>query len=315
MSVVKNPATNGSRALSPATTNKEVEYVPLGASDTIKLSVNIIRLILNPMTKNGRPAPDDQILKFMMLCRARKLDPFEGDAYLLGYEGNDGGDSWTLITSIYAFLKRAEISPHYDGIQSGIIVRTKAGAIEEHEGDMLMEDEFLLGGWATVYRKDRKYPKKTRVEFIKYSTGKSRWKADPCGMISKVAECQALRDTFPTTLGGLFSKEEMDTTGVVRLEATNTKGQTIEDRIMQDDPPIKGAMKPTGEGVITRPIPDLVHEIKGHLKGIPETAQRVEALKKFWGVNGETQLEKQPVEVLEEGLLRYDEHLKDQAGE
>jgi hypothetical protein len=54
---------------------------------------NILRLILNPKTKSGRVPPYDQELKFVMLCRARRLDPvlFTG---LSGYEGSND-DQWT----------------------------------------------------------------------------------------------------------------------------------------------------------------------------------------------------------------------------
>lgn len=219
-----------------ATLAKVFEFVPLGAGESIKLSCDIIRLILNPRTKSGRTPPDDQVMKFIMLCQARRLNPFENDAYLIGYEGQDG-DAWSLITSIYAFLKRAEVNPQYEGIESGVIVETKDGAIEEHVGDFLRDDEKLLGGWAVVHRSDRKFPNKKRVEFKRYSTGKSRWQADPGGMICKVAECQALRDTFPTTLGGLFIGEEVD-----------KEMRTIEPTQINVLPSKSGSLKPHTNG-------------------------------------------------------------------
>src|ERR1019366_3544163 len=219
----------------PATVDRTIEYMPMGTNTPIKLSINIIRLILNPRTKSGTPAPDDQIMKFMMLCRARRLDPFEGDAYLIGYEGKDG-DAWSLVTSIYAFLKRAEVNPEYEGIESGVIVQVgKDGPIEEHVGDFLQDHETLLGGWAIVHRSDRKFPNKKRVEYKRYSTGKSRWVADPGGMICKVAECQALRDTFPTTLGGMFVGEETERTIAVEAMQVNVLPST------------KGSLKPKAE--------------------------------------------------------------------
>ena len=191
----------------PAVPERTIEYMPMGTNTPIKLSINIIRLILNPRTKNGNIAPDDQVMKFMMLCRARRLDPFEGDAYLLGYEGKDG-DAWSLVTSIYAFLKRAEVNPEYEGIESGVIVQVGAnGPIEEHVGDFLQDHETLLGGWAIVHRSDRKYPNKKRAEYKRYSTGKSRWVADPGGMICKVAEIFSLKRQFG--ISGLLTEDEM----------------------------------------------------------------------------------------------------------
>ncbi len=190
---------------------REVEYKPLGSDDGVRLSVAMIRNVFNPRTKNKKEASDEDIMKFIMLCKARRLNPFEGDAYLIGYDGNDG-PQWSLITSIYAFLKRAEVNPNFDGMESGVIVQAPEGEIVEREGDFVFPNEKLLGGWAKVHRKDRRFPNYKRVNFATYSTGRSRWKDDPGGMICKVSECQALRDTFPTTLGGLFVREEMERT-------------------------------------------------------------------------------------------------------
>lgn len=272
----------------PAALTNLVEYVPLGAKDSIKLSVAIIRMVFNPKTKNGHPASDQDVLKFMMLCRARQLDPFEGDAYLIGYEGQDG-DQWSLITSIYAFLKRAEVSEHFEGMESGVIVQTNAGEIEDHVGDFLLDDEILLGGWATVHRSDRKFPNKKRVEFKRYSTTKSRWKDDPGGMISKVAECQALRDTFPTTLGGLYIPEEMTGHTLPPIEATlPTKRESLKSPKEQLAPQAGEIVDPpkgdgTGEPVMASAATILAIEKRAAELGKTSHAVRTAIGVKAWG--------------------------------
>jgi phage recombination protein Bet len=245
-------ADNGAMVLNEGQANRAIEYVPLGAGDPIKLSVAILRLVLNPRTRSGRQAPDEQMMKFMMLCKARRLDPFEGDAFMIGYESGqaDQPDQWSLITSIYAFLKRAEVNPEYEGIESGVIVKTANGDIEEHIGDFLVDDETLLGGWAKVHRSDRRYPNHKRVEFKRYSTTKNRWKDDPGGMIVKVAECQALRDTFPTTLGGLFVSEEMSGSRSIEPTQINvlpTKGGTLKPQAKSVEAEQPPATAPDGE--------------------------------------------------------------------
>jgi hypothetical protein len=43
-----------------------------------------------------------------------------------------------------------------------------------------------------------------------YNTGKSSWAKIPATMIRKVALVQALREAFPSDLGGCYDSAEMD---------------------------------------------------------------------------------------------------------
>src|SRR5438552_18428708 len=63
-----------------------VEIVPLGTDERIKLSISIVRKLIAVPTRTGKLPDDNQCIKFMMLCRARHLNPFEQDAFFLGYE-------------------------------------------------------------------------------------------------------------------------------------------------------------------------------------------------------------------------------------
>ena len=63
-----------------------VEIVPFGTDERIKLSVAIVQKMIAVPTKLGKVPDVNQCIKFMMLCRARHLNPFEGDAYMLGYD-------------------------------------------------------------------------------------------------------------------------------------------------------------------------------------------------------------------------------------
>jgi phage recombination protein Bet len=184
----------------------ETSFIPFAGKDMIRLSVQMIKdFICNP-TKTGKVCDDRQAVKFMMLCKARGLNPFEGDAFLIGYDGKEGPE-FSLITAHQAFLKRAEAHPAFDGMDSGVIVRLENGDIVDREGDLTLETDFILGGWAIVYRKDRTHPAKRRLKLATFSTGYSRWKADPAGMIVKCAEADALRSSFPTTLAGMYLQE------------------------------------------------------------------------------------------------------------
>src|SRR5580692_885246 len=100
---------------------KPMEYVPFGSQDKIKLSVAIVQNLICVKTKTGKTCTAGDAIKFMMMCQARRLNPFEGDAFLIGYDGREG-PAFSLITAHQAFLKRAEVNPEYDGMKSGVIV-------------------------------------------------------------------------------------------------------------------------------------------------------------------------------------------------
>lgn len=193
-----------------------VWFEPYGSNDEIKLSVPLIRRYIATPAKDKESGQeiqpsDEECVKFLMLCKARRLNPFEGDAFMVPFwDGRLRRHAWSLITAHSAFLKRAELHPKYDGMESGVIVQDKDGNIVERKGDFRLNTDTLLGGWAIVYHKDKSHPKVSRVRLATYKKEFGVWMGDPEGMICKVAEAQGLRDSFPTMIGGMFLRDEMD---------------------------------------------------------------------------------------------------------
>lgn len=185
-----------------------IKYMPMGATSEIELNVAMVKKFLTHPTKSGQLPGDADVVKFMMLCQARGLNPWESDAYLTGYDSNDG-PQFSLITSIQALLKRAELCPEFDGVESGIIV-AKGDELIERAGTLILMGEHLIGGWARCWRKDRSRPYFQSVMFTVYNTGRSRWAKDPTGMIQKVAKAHVLREAFPNHLAGLKTHDEME---------------------------------------------------------------------------------------------------------
>ncbi len=183
-----------------------MEYVPFGGKDKIKLSVALVKNLICIKTKSGKTCSDNDAMKFMMMCSARLLNPWEGDAFLVGYDGREG-PTFSLITAHQAFLKRAELNPEYDGMKSGIIVQQE-GELKDLEGDFYTEGQIVKGGWATIFFKNRKQPMHKRIRLERFQKSWGIWQDDPAGMISKCAEADALRSSFPTMLGGLYLREE-----------------------------------------------------------------------------------------------------------
>lgn len=215
--------------------SKLMEYVPFGGQDKVKLTVPIVQNYIAVKTKSGRTCSETDAVKFMALCQARRLNPFEGDCFLIGYDGKDG-PSFSLITAHQAFLKRAEVHPEYDGMKSGVVVQPGytcgacageryvthdqktslcpicegTGLIDEIEGDIVPEEQTLIGGWSKVFFKTRKIPCHKRVLLKRFQKPWGIWQEDPAGMICKVGEADSLRSAFPTMLGGLYLREEVE---------------------------------------------------------------------------------------------------------
>lgn len=212
-----------------ATEERNVTYVPFGAdaSQAIRLTIPMVRDLIAVKTKSGATPTDQQIIKFMMLCKARRLNPFEGDAFLVGYDSKDG-PSFSLITAHQAFLKRAEASKDFDGMESGAIVQDAAGQIVDRQGDFILDDDTLVGAWAIVHIKGRKVPSSDRIGIKAYRKGFGRWNDDPAGMLVKCAEASALRKAFPTMLGGMYLDEEMPAEPkVIESTALPTSRQSV----------------------------------------------------------------------------------------
>lgn len=189
--------------------DKPIIFRPFMGKKEITLTANMVYKLLAKPTKTGKMPTIIQCIKFAKLCEARALDPWEGDAYLVGYD-TSGGPEFNLITAHQAFLKRAETHPKFDGMESGVVVADANDALSDQPGDFLANDQTLAGGWARVHFKNRKIPTYRRLNLKTFSTGRSRWEKDPAGMIVKCAEADVLRSSFPTSLGGMYLREEFD---------------------------------------------------------------------------------------------------------
>lgn len=212
-----------------ATIQDSFTFIPAGETKAITLTASIItRFVSNP-TKSGKQPSEKDVMQFMMLCQARALNPFVGDAYLVGYDSQDG-PNFSLITAKSALDKRAESNPAFDGMESGLVILKNGNEIERREGSILLHGEEILGAWSIVYRKDRERPTKHDVNFRSYDTGRSKWKSDPAGMIIKVAEAGGLRKAFPNTFAGLYVAEESDVTHHL-AEAEVTVSETKADPV------------------------------------------------------------------------------------
>ena len=155
---------------------------------------------------------EQEFVMFASLCKARKLNPFTKEAYLIKY----GSEPAQIVVGKDAILKRAVLHPQYNGKESGIIVRGKDGQITERNGCFWdPNSEELLGGWCKVYRKDWERPEYMSVSIAEAAQRKkdgsfnSNWMNKTATMIEKVAKVRALREAFVEEFGGMYDEDEI----------------------------------------------------------------------------------------------------------
>lgn len=191
----------------------------LVAGQEVNLSYQIVR---NFLTKGNGQVTDQDLTQFIAICKYNQLNPFLNEAYLVKFGTNPA----QMIVSKEAFFKRAEENDKYEGIQAGLIL-LRDGGIVEVEGTFKLATDVLLGGWAKVFRSDRKYPIVARVNLDEYDKKQSSWNEKKSTMIAKVAKVQALREAFPTQLGAMYTDDEQNIQDVEYTEVRASKQDVI----------------------------------------------------------------------------------------
>ena len=167
--------------------------------------------VRNYLVSGGGYVTDQEVVMFLELCKAQKLNPFVKDAYLIKY----GNQAAKIVTGKDVFIKRAYENPNFDGMRAGVVVFKKDGNLEYREGSLKLPNETLVGGWCEVYLKDKRCPAKAVVSFDEYVGKKANgqinqmWAEKGATMIRKVAQSQALREAFPSEFRGCYQKEEL----------------------------------------------------------------------------------------------------------
>ena len=205
----------------------------------VKLTPTIVKNYLVSGDKDR--VTDQEVAMFINLCKYSGLNPWLKEAYCIKY----GSEPATMVTGKDAFMKRAEAIPAFDGMKAGIaVMNNETGDIEYREGMITVPGETIIGGWAEIYRKDRSHSTRAEVSFEEYAARKkdgtlnSQWSKKPATMIRKVALVQALREAFPTNLGGMYSaeevgKEEPEDAGLPQAPISPETGEVMEAEVVE----------------------------------------------------------------------------------
>ena len=169
---------------------KELQVSYQVGTEKVILNSEVVR---NYLVSGGGEVTDQEIIFYMKLCKARGLNPWIRDCYLIKY-GKD--DPAATVVSRDVFLKRAQNNKKYLG----------------HE--VILSDD---GKQATckVYVHDYKVPISVTVDYEEYVGKKkdgsvnSQWRKRPRTMLRKCALVAGLREAFTEDLGSLYIKDEI----------------------------------------------------------------------------------------------------------
>lgn len=215
------------------TKEKSVTFEANGEQVTLSPST-----VKNFLVNGNENISTQETVMFINLCKYQHLNPFLNEAYIIKY----GSKPAQLITSKEAFMKRAESNPQYNGFKAGCIVLRNNDVVYTN-GAFILDTDKLLGGWAEVSRKDRDIPVRVELSMKEFSKNQSTWKTMPATMIRKTAIVNALRETFPDTLGGMYTEDDNlktdNHTVAERHDVTPQKEQAQElvDQALKSDQP------------------------------------------------------------------------------
>lgn len=204
--------------------------------------------VVQYLVRGNEQVTKQEVVMFINLCKYQKLNPFLNEAYLVKFKGAPA----QIITSKEAFMKRAEANEHYAGLEAGIMV-DRGGEIVNLEGAVKLPTDKLIGGWAKVFRNDRKVPVKIQISFDEFSKGQATWKQMPLNMIRKTAIVNAMREAFPGNLGNMYTEEE---SSIDKRNVVQTVDQEVHQKANQE---------------IIDVQPELVEETKTKQQSKPKT--------------------------------------------
>lgn len=129
-----------------------------------------INTIKNTVAKD---ATDEELRMFLSLASAHGLNPFQHEIWFVKM-----GDKNTIITARDGYLKIAQNSPHFLGLESDVVyagdkfLKDKDGI---HHSYTLSNRGIIVGAYAMVYRDDRTVPAYFFAPFSNYNRRGGVW--------------------------------------------------------------------------------------------------------------------------------------------
>ena len=174
----------------------------------IQLTMDVIKNYL--VTGNKNLITAQEMMFFMGIAKARGLNPFTRDCYLIKYSANENA---AIITSIDFYRSRARAQKDCNGWERGIITRDKTTGELRYSKGLVLDTEEVVGGWFKAQPAGwtvpfeleinlREFQKKTKEGNV------TKFWQNPALMISKCVESQGLRILWPDEFRGTITSEE-----------------------------------------------------------------------------------------------------------
>ncbi len=179
----------------------------------ITLTIDDIKRFL--VRGNPEAVTIQELVFFAGVCRARGMDPYAGDCYLIKYGKTD---SAAIVTARSYFESRAKAQKDCKGWKAGIIVVDEDGEGGEVKriGALPRPGDRLIGAWFEGHSSKWEFPLELEVDLQMYIKKTKDghitqfWApAKQAHMIRKVALVQGLRELWPNEFASLYSPEEM----------------------------------------------------------------------------------------------------------
>ena len=150
-----------------------------------------IELIKNSICKG---ASNEELQFFIYACQRTGLDPFAKQIYSV-----PRGNQRTIQTSVDGFRLIADRTGRYAPGREPTFTYDKHGNLESATSYVMKQTRDRT--WHEV---------SANAHYSEYNAGSPLWKKMPRAMLSKCAECLALRKAFPAEMSGVYGQEEMD---------------------------------------------------------------------------------------------------------
>lgn len=205
-------AENGSPkdvALKQTTAEKVVSY-EAADGQRIDLTVDVVKKYL----VNGKPEliTVQELVYFLNICRARRLNPLTKDCYLVKYDNSPAA----IITSIDFYRKQAKAQPDCKGWQKGVILWDDKANKEVRTNGIVPPGLKLIGAWFKAKPAGWEVDFDLEVNLNGYikttREGKPTqfWsEANQPSQIMKVAEAQGLRTIWPGLFQNIYEESEV----------------------------------------------------------------------------------------------------------
>lgn len=193
----------------PAKSEKEMVYT-MDNGDEMRLTMSMVRQFL--VQGHAEYVTDSEIYYFMHECKARRLNPYLRQCWLIKYSRKDNAQ---IVEAIHHKRSKARKAPDCNGWEKGLILKDAKGEIKYSKG-LVLDGEDILGAYFKATPESWKVPYELELNLSGYIKKKqdgsitSFWsKEKQPSQIMKVVESQGLSALWGDTVGNTSIPEEL----------------------------------------------------------------------------------------------------------